>query len=221
MALPKRSPEEVRRFLDSRTDGPLHLTITRNRIRYLSFSSGDRGVWLRLNVEFLDAGDEVLGGVARWIAHPRIRCPAEVRQYIDACGPSPDRPMRRAVLRPSGRCHDLTELHQSVNKAHFGGAVSAPITWGRRTRRRKVSSRQLASYSRHRRVITVHPALDRREVPRRFLEYLVYHEMLHARQPEDKRRPHDRAFREALRRHPDHVWAAAWQKANLKLLGLA
>jgi predicted metal-dependent hydrolase len=70
-------------------------------------------------------------------------------------------------------------------------------------------------------LIAVNPRLDRPDTPPRLLEYLIYHEMLHALQPEDHRQPHDRAFREALHRHPDHEWAMAWEKANHDIIGIA
>ena len=55
------------------------------------------------------------------------------------------------------------------------------ITWGRRSEPRQPRrvSIKLGSYSAAQRLIRVHPALDRKWVPRYFVEYIIYHELLH------------------------------------------
>jgi hypothetical protein len=66
--------------------------------------------------------------------------------------------------------------------------VNAVITWGKHStrRRRDVAGRKaarstikLGSYSGVERLIRIHPSLDRKWVPRYFVAYIVYHEMLH------------------------------------------
>jgi hypothetical protein len=65
--------------------------------------------------------------------------------------------------------------------------------------------------------------LDRPEVPRYFLESVVYHEMLHHHMggvPDRAGRTvyHTRAFRTAEARYPHHREALAWEKLNLRHL---
>ena len=114
----------------------------------------------------------------------------------------------------------METLRQRVNEEFFGGKVDAAITWGGRPRKRRARVRRLGAYRHGRNVIVIHPVLDRAETPSRFIAYVIYHEMLHALQDGNHKRPHDRAFREALERHPDHEWAVQWERRNLKMLGL-
>jgi len=214
-----RSAEKVYEFLASRIAKPLHLTITQNRLRYISFRGRNGQIRLRLNREFLDAPDVVLEEVAGWVNDSSRSCPNKVKQFIRSCEPVAKR-KRRVVLRPYGFHHDLQAMWEKVNAAWFEGKVEAPITWGRNSLKRKVRTRRLGSFNRKTGVITIHPILDRPEVPVRFLEYLIFHEMLHAAQPKGHGRPHDREFKEALRRHPDHEWAEKWKKENLGVIGL-
>ncbi len=72
-------------------------------------------------------------------------------------------------------------------------------------------------------LIRIHPVLDRSDVPRYFLESVVYHEMLHHHMggvPDRAGRTvyHTRHFREAEARYPRHQEALAWEKANLPKL---
>lgn len=198
------------------------MTVTRNLVKFLSFRFRGESCCLRANWQFLAADESVLLAVAGWIRNPRRRCPDEVRNFIASCDvPAYARQARRAMpLRTKGAHHDLEALRRRVNEEHFSGEIDAAITWGAPARKLRVRVRRLGAYRRGRNVIVIHPVLDRPETPARFIAYIIYHEMLHARQGNNHRRPHDRAFREALERHPDHEWAAKWEKRNLKLLGL-
>ena len=50
------------------------------------------------------------------------------------------------------------------------------------------------------------------------MAFVVYHEMLHARQPAGTRRWHGREFHAAERSHPDWRRAREWEKQNLAVL---
>jgi hypothetical protein len=80
-----------------------------------------------------------------------------------------------------GKHHDLLALFNATNDRYFGGAINALITWGKRstTGATKRKTIKLGSYSGVDRLIRVHPALDKKWVPRYFVAYIVYHEMLH------------------------------------------
>lgn len=90
-------------------------------------------------------------------------------------------------LRTQGQHHDLLELFRRVNDQYFSGTHDALVTWGRASNARAVDpgrrpsrrSIKLGSYSAIERLIRIHPALDKVWVPRYFLEYVLYHEMLH------------------------------------------
>ena len=212
-----RTPAALVQALERRVRADLEVTFTRNRVRFLSFAVRDGLCRLRINRDFLEADDEVLDAVAQWVDR-RGRCPRPIQKFIESRQTLPPRP-QRIVLRPKGRCHDLEELLRRVNEEFFDGRMESRITWGRRTRKRKARVRRLGSYYRKEDLIRIHPVLDRREVPRAFVEYVIFHELLHATQDGDGR-PHDAHFRAALKRHPLHQWALDWQRQRPELLGL-
>ena len=58
--------------------------------------------------------------------------------------------------------------------------IDAAITWGARTGRpRRRNSIKMGSYSVEDRLIRIHRSLDREFVPRFFVAWIVFHEMLH------------------------------------------
>jgi hypothetical protein len=89
-------------------------------------------------------------------------------------------------IRTRGYCHDLQSLFDGLNAHYFRGQVQARITWGRRRASgppRRHRSVKMGSYAVEDRLIRIHPLLDRPFVPRYYVEWIIYHEMLHERHP--------------------------------------
>src|SRR4029079_8616190 len=102
---------------------------------------------------------------------------------------------------------------------YFGGAVDALITWARRTSKKSKRSIKLGSYSASERLIRIHPRLDKPWVPRYFISYVIYHEMLHhvipSNQGAGRKLLHPPLFRERERLFRDFERALAWEKAHV------
>jgi hypothetical protein len=229
--LPMGLPDEAARArLENRiaahlTRGRLALAVTDNRYTMIAVKR-ERGLYrVRLHKMFLDAEPAVLRALGRYIADNDRRASLFLGRYIDANQErirrqDPRRP-KRVVIETSGEVHDLAVIFDELNRRFFGGRIDAQITWGngRCRRPRRHGSIKMGSYSVEDRLIRVHPSLDRPFVPRYFVEWIVYHEMLH--QVFDipivkgRRQFHTRKFREAEARFPRHEQAARWEKEHL------
>jgi predicted metal-dependent hydrolase len=132
---------------------------------------------------FLGAPDRVLEALIRYVLSGDRQASILIGAYIEANSyrirasrlvPGP--------LRTKGQAHDLLEILRDINERYFGSNVSdVLISWGRKTcaRGKQRGTIKLGSYSATERLIRVHPALDHDWVPRYFLSYIVYHELLH------------------------------------------
>jgi hypothetical protein len=136
---------------------------------------------------------------------------------------SPEKLREKLRIEPVGRCHDLQKIYSDLNRRFFRNRVKATITYGTAPRRsgpRK--SIKMGSYSEESRVIRIHPALDQPRVPRFFVEWIVFHEMLHdvyrSRKVGGRRLVHTPEFLEHERRFPAYERAVAWEDRNLDLL---
>ncbi|MHC4886659.1 MAG: SprT-like domain-containing protein, partial [Planctomycetota bacterium] len=162
---------------------PIALTLTDNVRSMISFRQERDRVNLRLHHMFLDAPQEVMSALAEWIDNPAAR-PGVVRQYMrenrDRVRPRKERDPSRIILRPHGRFHNLDSLFAGLNARYFDSQLEMRITWGRKTLKRRPRTMRLGAYYEETRHITISRRLDRRNVPRYFVEYVVYHEMLHA-----------------------------------------
>lgn len=159
------------------------LSITDNRHSIISHSMKDGVLHARVHHMFLDAPPRVVDALVRYVTRDDREASQIVGQYIEDNGARLARRRARAIpLVAKGKHHDLLQIFKDLNERYFGGNCHALITWGRRTRRKGNKPRRaikLGSYSSLERLIRIHPVLDRAWVPRYFVAYVVYHEMLH------------------------------------------
>lgn len=204
----------------------VRLAVHDNRSTMVSFRRAPDAVCYRVHHLFLDAPGEVVRALAAFAA-PRLRggrrreagrrIDTWVRQNRGAIAP-----LDPGALRARGRHHDLGAILERLNAEHFGSAVRAAIGWGRDGGAGPRRSIKTGVYLHDARVIRIHPALDRAEVPGFYVAAVVFHEMLHQVVPGDesgrRRVVHGPEFRRRERAYPDHARARAWEQANLGLL---
>lgn len=213
----------VATLVRSAAEVPLDIVLTDNRRTMISTRRNGSGLLVRLHRMFLHAGPTVLAALGRYLSRRDARASRLVGEFIES-----HRGLVRAaaprLLRPTGHHHDLNELLRDVAEVDFGVSIDeVQITWGRKGpgRRRKRSIR-LGTYTREERLIRVNPALDASWVPRFFVRYIVFHELLHHVEPEVEKNGrtefHTPAFRAREQRYPEYARALAWERENLPRL---
>jgi hypothetical protein len=111
---------------------------------------------------------------------------------------------------PAGRHYDLLEVFEEMNFRYFFGLMARPaLGWSRRP-----SRTLLGHYDPSHHAIVLSRLLDSPEVPRFVVEYVMFHEMLHLRHPEQhagaRRCIHTVAFKQEERRFERLREAKAW-----------
>jgi hypothetical protein len=163
--------------------GPVILSITDNRHSIITHRVQKGVLHARVHHMFLDAPATVVDALVRYVTRGDRDASATLGDHIDDNGFRLARRKRSAPLVSRGKHHDLLELFEGINDRYFGGGINAVITWGKRPTRKTRGVPQktikLGSYSAVDRLIRIHPALDQKWVPRYFVAYIVYHEMLH------------------------------------------
>lgn len=138
-------------------------------------------------------------------------CSPAVRASIDAARRSRSRPHWHTE---PGRHFDLTAIFTRLNHGYFQGRIPvAGLGWSAR-----VSRTVLGHYDSGHGAITINRRLDSARVPRYVLDYLVFHEMLHAEFPVEpnghRRAIHSPKFREAEKKFPGYRRAIRWLKSH-------
>ncbi|MFO7155886.1 MAG: hypothetical protein DIU72_004625 [Pseudomonadota bacterium] len=204
----------------------LVVRITDNLHTMLSFGRSEGRLIVRLHRMFLHASHGVLEALARYIRSGDREASRLLDRYIESNRhlirkvPAHER-RKRFPLRPRGRYHDLQAYFDELCRRHFGRRLSCAITWGRvprvRLPRRTI---KLGSYSADARLIRIHPALDQAHVPPWFVQWIVFHEMLHHVHGvrRGRRRVHTPAFLRDEKRFPYLEEARRWERENLDSL---
>ncbi|MEO7734590.1 MAG: hypothetical protein ABIY55_26780, partial [Kofleriaceae bacterium] len=175
--------------------GRVQVTLTDNRYTMISVRriaakedrprarAGDRRYEVRLHHMFADADPVITRALARYIADNDADASRILGDFIDANSDHVRGRGRRApaqLIFTAGEHHDLRSIYDEVNARYFENKIDAAITWGQKVGRpRRRNSIKMGSYSVEDRLIRIHRSLDRAFVPRFFVAWIVFHEMLH------------------------------------------
>jgi hypothetical protein len=210
--------ESLQDYLTKNTGKPVSLEVTDNSSSMLSVKRKGNKVFVRLHWMFLNAGNDVIREIAEFIISRKGGIPL-IRQFIRGNSHFLKKKSVRSVsIRTQGKYHDLHEIFTFLNDKYFKGRITSPVTWGNKLSRRAVKKRTLGSYSRSSSTIIINPFLDTKKVPRYFLEFVVYHEMLHSEMlfeetKKNGRRPiHSSEFKKRERLFEQYDKAVSWEK---------
>lgn len=205
--------------------GRVQVTLTDNRYTMISVRriAKERRYEVRLHHMFADADPVITRALARYIAENDADASRVLGDFIDANSDHVRGRARRTptqVIFTAGEHYDLRQIYDELNARYFDNRIDAAITWGARTGRpRRRNSIKMGSYSVEDRLIRIHRSLDREFVPRYFVAWIVFHEMLHQvhdiRVKNGRREFHSKAFMadEAQFEHYDQ--ARAWERRHL------
>lgn len=128
---------------------------------------------------------------------------------------------RQLNLRHEGRYFDLRDIFDRMNARHFRGRLrNYTVEWGRRRKQRPKEYFVFGTIQEEDRIIRINPSLDQPFVPLWFLEYVMYHEMLHSVVPDEigpsgRRRVHTDEFYRREKEFPQYRRARRWEDDNL------
>jgi hypothetical protein len=208
--------------------GRVSVTLTDNRYTMISVRrlAKEKRYEVRLHHMFADADPVITRALARYIADNDAEASRVLGDFIDQnAGHVRGRARRQPtqVIFTAGEYHDLRDIYDELNARYFDNKIDAAITWGQKTGRpRRRNSIKMGSYAVEDRVIRIHRSLDRSFVPRFFVAWIVFHEMLHQvhdiRVKNGRREFHSKEFLadEAMYEHYDE--AKLWERRHLDAL---
>jgi hypothetical protein len=226
---PTFSAEDWTRFLSGQLGRRVQVRFGHARRQVIVAFPEASELRVRMNSIFGRAPQPVRKAVADWLRSGRSarRACAELDGWIASIVTKlgPPRPPR---LVTRGQHHDLAEIAGGLLAREFAHLLPerrpAGITWGRRGSRSARRSLQLGSFDPETALIRIHPVLDQAAVPRWFVRYVLFHELLHADLSDEgcgdgkRTRHHGPRFRRREMEYPDTRAAIAWQEKHLSAL---
>jgi hypothetical protein len=225
-AFDREANEQLEAALQSAIALPVRVTLTDNRRTMISLERNPRQMHVRLHHMFARADAGTLHALGRYLASSDREAAQQIGRFIEQHRTSiRGRTVRPVQLSAIGLHHNLNDIYRDVNARYFASRVEAKISWSRDQQvrsRRRPRSIKLGSYTSRDKLIRVHPALDAEFVPRFFVEYIVYHEMLHHVLPPQrsgKRRSlHGPEFQAREKAFVGFEAALQWERENLERL---
>lgn len=217
-----------RRIRAHLSKGSIAVTLTDNRYTMISVRRvpRQRRYEVRLHCMFADADPVITRALARYITQNDPQSSRILGDFIDQNSDHIRGRTRRQptqLIFTAGEVHDLRSIFDEVNARYFANKIDAAITWGIRTGRpRRRNSIKMGSYAVEDRLIRIHRSLDRNFVPRFFVAWIVFHEMLHQvhdiRVVNGRREFHSKEFLadETMFEHYDA--AKRWERQHLDAL---
>ncbi len=216
--------------------GHVQVTLTDNRYTMISVrriapkdrprsprARNERRYEVRLHHMFADADPVITRALAYYIADNDAEASRILGDFIDANAGHVRGRARRAptqLIFTAGEHHDLRMIFDELNARYFENRIEAAITWGARSGRpRRRNSIKMGSYSVEDRLIRIHRSLDRAFVPRFFVAWIVFHEMLHQvhdiRVKNGRREFHSKEFLADEAAFELYDQAKIWERAHL------
>ncbi|MGD9874507.1 MAG: SprT-like domain-containing protein [Kiritimatiellia bacterium] len=201
------SRESLAQFLNNGASMPVEVAITSNRHNMLSIRFHPGRISVRMHEAFLNAPQDILQSLKDWLKTRRRERWSPVAEFAKGIQIREALP---AHVRTAGEVYNLKELFREVSLEFFGGKPKCQISWGRagRCRRRaKIRTVRWGTYDTRSKLIRVNPRLDSKTVPRSFVKYIIYHELLHECIPAERRNGrnahHHATFKIMDRKFPD------------------
>lgn len=220
-------PPRLQDELSRRTGLAVMLFLNSNRRRMVSARQrGPGAVEVRLQRAFLDSPDDVLSELAQLILG-RHTDKLALRRFIDSAfreNPEQGRPRRQVgVDRQVSSHHDIERYARDLNDIYLGGRSTARVVWGRKGKRRSRRSIRFACYDPERNLVIMNRKLDSAAIPAYFVEYVLFHEMLHevlgiGERPDGRRDVHGSLFKLMESTYPDYDKARRFERELCKHL---
>lgn len=151
-----------------------------------------------------------------------MKSPAKKRKPSKRYAAIPSTSVQRQFeFNTEGRFFELQSIFDKINAHYFGKRLRRyTITWGRKRKKRPENMIVFGSIQEEDRIIRIHPLLDREFVPRWYIEYVIFHEMLHAFVPDrydsaGRRIVHHEGFLKREREFRFYKRATEWERENL------
>lgn len=197
---------------------PLQVRFHENKTTYLRVEKSRGMLRLHLHRLFLEAPTPVLEAIVRFATKRDPYALRTIRQMANLY--FSEHRIEPVQLTEQGINYDLRAIYETLKAKYFDPSYNAAIGWSNRKPRGKCRFLTFGSYDRQSHQIRINRLLDDPQVPFYFVEFIVYHEMLHAVclpiiDERGRTWVHTREFREKERLFPDFAAVKAWEKQSL------
>lgn len=203
----------------------LHLKINDNRSTMLNVKWEPDCTRVSMHRMFLQAPQNVMQALACYLKGDDRKLAPSIKAYIEDTLQKMDytHQLDLTQLETKGFYYNLNEIYLRLNREYFDNRLKLHMTWFGKGRRRRCKRLTFGLYQDPLRLIKINRLLDHPYFPDYFVDYVVYHEMLHHVCPAyvdetGYKHIHSKAFKEHEKKFKNFNEAQTWIKNNQEYL---
>lgn len=211
----------IQRRIELAAKKKVKLKINDNRSTILSVKWEPDCTKVSLHRLFLGAPSNIMEALACHICHENSDAPPAVKAYIEDSLKTIDysNTVDKGKLTTKGSVYDLQKMYKKINQEYFQNKMDLRITWYGTKDCKNRSRLTFGLYFQPLRLIKINKIMDSEEFPEFFVEYVIFHEMLHHLCPAyydllGKHKVHTREFKEKEKNFKYFKEATDWLKVN-------
>lgn len=201
---------------------PIEIKINDNRSTFLSVLMKSRQK-LRVSIHrmFLNAPEELLEKVIRFCVHGDKKALPLLKKYAHQFYMTEDYSYKARHLNSSvGKCYNLQEIFERICIIYFQKKLPLRIAYFPKPRYKKSSGITFGSYDHGQKLIRINALLDDPFYPLYFVEFVIYHEILHyifpMRLEENRRILHGAEFKRHEKKFCHYAKAKLFEKTMIR-----
>jgi hypothetical protein len=214
---------DIKEVLEKKSNLKIYLKIKEYKSTYISVVKSKYCLKISLHKLFLTAPEDIKNEVINFCLKRDKKSYDIIKKYANKCFLNLDYSYKLNLkkLVTKGRYFDLKQIYENLNLIYFQGSLNLNITWFEKPRYRRYSHFTFGSYDKNLKLIRINKLIDNKNFPFYFINYIVYHEMLHAVCKEEinergNKKIHTRMFKELERKFAYYDEAQEFEKRFLK-----
>lgn len=161
---------------------PLKIKINDNRSTMLSVRWESDHTKVSLHRMFLEAPENIMDELACYLRKEGEELTPMVKAFIEDNLTKFDysHHINPKKLATKGKVYNLQKIYDKVNREYFGNKLKLAITWFGDGKKKNRSRVNFGAYFEQLKLIKINRLLDNEAFPDYVVEFVIYHEMLHA-----------------------------------------
>lgn len=210
--------EEFLEDLQRYTNKKLSVRFNRNRSTYLSGQQMRGYLDVSVHQEFLYATSPIRKAIITYFERTEEQANVLLKKYYYEVI-SKKIQLNKLKLHTRGVVYDLVKLYNKINEEYFYNRIKLSISWFATSKYKRFRSITYGSYDSILNLVKINCLLDSIRVPRYFIEFVVFHEMLHHVCPpffdkRGRRIVHTPLFKKREKEFRDFERAIQWEKKH-------
>ncbi|NGX63810.1 MAG: hypothetical protein KR126chlam6_01224 [Candidatus Anoxychlamydiales bacterium] len=172
---------DIKSELEKRSKLQVNLKVKDYKSTFISVLRTRSSLQISLHKLFVEASDEIQEAVISYCLKRDENAHKMIKIYANKYFEKADYTHRLDVkkLKSKGEYFDLKQILDNLNLIYFKGELNLNITWFKKPKYKKFRHLTFGSFDKNLNLVRINNMLDNSNIPFYFINFIVYHEMLH------------------------------------------